>query len=118
MFCLLHPLQIHILDKDRLKVDLVNNFNLGIPYDQPGDFIRDMDLVILAVKPQDTSELFGQVRPYMKPDHLVITIMAGISMADIASGKTEQALRKNIPTPEDLNPNRRFIDNLLISQLF
>ena len=40
-----------------------------------------------------------------------------IDIADIASEKIEQALQKNIPTPEDLNPNRRFIDNIVISQL-
>lgn|SRR5664280_527756 len=40
-----------------------------------------------------------------------------LDIADIASEKIEQALQKNIPTPEDLNPNRRFIDNIVISQL-
>ena len=39
-----------------------------------------------------------------------------IDIADIASEKIDQALQKNIPTPEDLNPNRRFIDNMMISQ--
>jgi pyrroline-5-carboxylate reductase len=89
--------QIHILDKDRLKVDLVNNFNLGIPYSEPGDYIRNMDLVILAVKPQDTVELFGQLRPFMKPDHLVITIMAGIPMAEIATGLGVEKIVRAMP---------------------
>jgi transcription antitermination protein NusB len=40
-----------------------------------------------------------------------------IDIADIASEKIDQALQKKIPTPEDLNPNRRFIDNPVISQL-
>jgi len=40
-----------------------------------------------------------------------------LEMADIATGKIEQALHKKIPTPEDLNPNRRFIDNQVISQI-
>lgn len=40
-----------------------------------------------------------------------------IDVADIASEKIDQALLKNIPTAEDLNPNRRFVDNAVISQL-
>ncbi len=40
-----------------------------------------------------------------------------LELADIASDKIERALQKNIPTFEDLNPNRRFIDNVVISQL-
>ena len=40
-----------------------------------------------------------------------------IDIADVASEKIDQALQKNIPTHEDLNPNRRFIDNRLIELL-
>ncbi len=40
-----------------------------------------------------------------------------IEIADIASDKIEQALLKKIPSHEDLNPNRRFVDNEVISQL-
>jgi len=40
-----------------------------------------------------------------------------LEIADIASEKIDQALQKRIPTPEDLNPRRRFIDNRLILQL-
>jgi transcription antitermination protein NusB len=40
-----------------------------------------------------------------------------LEVADIAEEKIHQALQKRIPTPEDLNPNRRFIDNRLIAQI-
>ena len=40
-----------------------------------------------------------------------------LELADIASEKIEQALRKKMPSPEDLNPNRRFVDNAVIHQL-
>ncbi len=40
-----------------------------------------------------------------------------LEIADIASDRIERALQKNIPTFEDLNPNRRFIDNVVIAQL-
>jgi N utilization substance protein B len=40
-----------------------------------------------------------------------------LDIADIAGEKIDQALVKRMPTPEDLNPKRRFIDNLLVAQL-
>jgi N utilization substance protein B len=40
-----------------------------------------------------------------------------IEVADIATEKIDQALQKRVPTPEDLNPKRRFVDNQIITQL-
>jgi N utilization substance protein B len=38
-------------------------------------------------------------------------------IADIAQEKIEAGLQKNIPSEEDLNPNRRFVDNRVIAIL-
>jgi N utilization substance protein B len=40
-----------------------------------------------------------------------------VDIADIAEEKIDQALQKKMPTPDDLNPVRRFIDNRVIAQL-
>ncbi len=40
-----------------------------------------------------------------------------LEIADIASEKIDFALQKRMPAPEDLNPQRRFVDNQLIAQL-
>ena len=40
-----------------------------------------------------------------------------LEVADIAEEKIDQALLKRMPTPEDLSPNRRFIDNRVILQI-
>ncbi len=45
------------------------------------------------------------------------TLLLVLDVADLASEKIEHSLRKKVPAPEDLNPNRRFIDNRVISQL-
>jgi N utilization substance protein B len=47
--------------------------------------------------------------------HYILLLI--IEIADIASGKIDFALQKKMPTPEDLDPNRRFADNKVISQL-
>lgn len=74
---------IHILDKDPLKIDLLTRFQLGKIHGKPGDFIKKIKLIILAVKPQDTKSLYEQLKPYITPDHVVLSIMAGVTIATI-----------------------------------
>jgi len=40
-----------------------------------------------------------------------------IEISDIASERINKALQKKMPTPEDLNPQKRFIGNQIIAQL-
>jgi N utilization substance protein B len=47
--------------------------------------------------------------------HYILLLL--IELADVAGEKIDLAMRKKIPTAEDLNPNRRFADNILIRQL-
>jgi transcription antitermination protein NusB len=47
--------------------------------------------------------------------HYILLLI--IEIADVAGEKIDLAMRKKIPTKDDLNPNRRFADNLLIRQL-
>ncbi len=75
--------QIHILEKDRLKVELLNRFQLGMTYYRPEEITKKMNLIILAVKPQDTSALFTQIKAFLKPEHIVLSIMAGISIDNL-----------------------------------
>jgi transcription antitermination protein NusB len=44
-------------------------------------------------------------------------LLLALEISDIASEKIDQALQKRMPTAEDLNPQRRFVDNQLIGQL-
>jgi N utilization substance protein B len=44
-------------------------------------------------------------------------MLLATEIADVASEKIDQGMQKKIPTPEDLNPNRRFVDNAVIQQL-
>jgi N utilization substance protein B len=47
--------------------------------------------------------------------HYILLLI--IEIADLASEKIDFALQKKMPTPEDLNPNRRFAENRVIVQL-
>jgi N utilization substance protein B len=58
--------------------------------------------------------MFSIGKTYDLYHHLLLLVL---EVADIASEKIEQALQKRMPTKEDLNPQRRFVDNIVIAQL-
>jgi len=62
----------------------------------------------------ETELMFSIGKTYDLYHYLLLLV---IELSDIAGDKIDQALQKRMPTPEDLNPKRRFIDNMLISQL-
>ena len=77
--------ELFIYDKDKLKIDLINQFQLGQGVQELGEFVKNIDTIILAVKPQDTKNLFPELKPFLRPDQLFLTIMAGVKIADIQS---------------------------------
>jgi N utilization substance protein B len=62
----------------------------------------------------ETELMFSIGKTYDLYHYLMLLV---VEIADITADKIEQARRKNMPLPEDLNPNCRFIDNVLIAQL-
>jgi len=65
--------------------------------------------------PQAESELMFSIDKTYDLYHLILLLV--LELADIADYKIDQALHKKAPTPEDLNPNRKFVDNLVVEQL-
>ena len=65
--------------------------------------------------PQAESELMFSIDKTYDLYHLLILLI--IELADIADNKIDQALQKRIPTSEDLNPKRKFVDNMVVEQL-
>ena len=65
--------------------------------------------------PQAESEMMFSIDKAYDLYHLLLLLI--IDLADIANDKIDQALQKRMPTPEDLNPKRKFVDNLVVEQL-
>jgi transcription antitermination protein NusB len=62
----------------------------------------------------ETELMFSIGKSYDLYHYLLLLVL---EVADIAGEKIDQALQKHIPSHEDLNPRRRFVDNHLIAQL-
>jgi N utilization substance protein B len=62
----------------------------------------------------ETELLFSIGKTYDLYHYLLLLIL---EIADISSDRIDMALQKNIPSIDDLNPNRRFIENAIVKQL-
>ncbi|VGO22555.1 Pyrroline-5-carboxylate reductase [Pontiella sulfatireligans] len=61
--------------------------------------VADADVVVLSVKPQIFPAVWPEIEASLKPDALVVSIMAGIPSAKIASGKPVRVVRVMPNTP-------------------
>ncbi|MHB8088908.1 MAG: pyrroline-5-carboxylate reductase [Anaerolineaceae bacterium] len=83
---------------DRLEV-LQQEFGI-IGFADSADVIGQADIAILSVKPQGLSHLSKSVKGNIKPDALVISIMAGVSLATLIEKLgVEQVIRAMPNTP-------------------
>src|SRR5664279_4412641 len=62
----------------------------------------------------ETELMFSIGKSYDLYHFLLLLVL---EVADIATEKIDQALKKRIPSHEDLNPRKRFIDNQMIGQI-
>ncbi|HXZ98919.1 MAG TPA: pyrroline-5-carboxylate reductase [Candidatus Binatia bacterium] len=61
------------------------------------------DIVLLAVKPQMLRTVLPELRPVMRPDHLVISIIAGASTVALGEGLGHPAIVRSMPnTPSQI----------------
>ena len=89
-----------ILEKSPEKAVELRKLDIGTVYGKTGEYITTADLIILAVKPQDTSALFSTIEPYIDAQQVVLSIMAGVKIETIASQLgTEKIIRAmpNLP---------------------
>lgn len=86
-----------LAEKNESRRDDLRKMNLGevVVADDPK--ISESNLIILAVKPQDFSELAHKIAPLLKPGILVLSIMAGITIAKIEQHLSHPAIIRAMP---------------------
>ncbi len=81
----IEPSNLHVLTKpeaDTPKLKLIPEDNY---HNHPGDYITQMDVIIIAVKPQDFQTLSLQLRGHISSDQMILSVMAGITTAYLAA---------------------------------
>lgn len=86
-----------ILEKSPQKAEELTKRDIGTVYGRPEDCIRQSDLVILAVKPQDAPTLFEAVRSLIDPQQVFLSIMAGVKLSTIAGGLGAEKIIRAMP---------------------
>ena len=65
---------------------------------------KDCNLIILSVKPQVLTSILGQLRPHVTPEHVLISIAAGISLAQLQDSlRTKNIVRVMPNTPAQVS---------------
>lgn len=72
-----------ILEKSPDKAAQLAQLGIGSVFGNPEDCLRQADLIILAVKPQDAPALFQLLRPMVEAQQVYLSIMAGVQIATI-----------------------------------
>ena len=74
------PDQLMILCRSYEKANQLSAVQEGRFYSDPRMCVPEADLLIFAVKPQDSAKLFADIQPLLQPGQVFISIMAGIRM--------------------------------------
>ena len=86
-----------ILEKSPQKAEQLESMEIGRVLGTPGTYIKDMDLIVLAVKPQDISSLLGSIREFIDSQQLILSIMAGIKIQTIKEGLNASKIIRAMP---------------------
>jgi pyrroline-5-carboxylate reductase len=64
--------------------------------------VTDADIIVLGVKPPAILELLGEVAPHLKPDAVVVSLAAGITLGSVEALWTGAAVRAMPNTPAEV----------------
>ena len=71
---------ILVLNKTKIEEKISFGIDATNFYTVPNLKIFESDILILAEKPQDFKQLAFQIKPFLKPEHVILSVMAGISI--------------------------------------
>ncbi len=83
------------LDEGRLRA-VEERFRIRAARDNRGA-VRDADLVVLSVKPQVLPAVCDDLRGALRPEALVVSIVAGVRIASIAGRLAHDAIVRTMP---------------------
>lgn len=86
-----------ILEKSPEKAAELAKKDIGTVYGTPDTCLQTADLIIFAVKPQDTQALFAHLRPLVTDQQVFLSIMAGVQIKTIAESLGVKKIIRAMP---------------------
>ncbi len=77
---------MRILEKNAEKAAQLSTRNIGTVGADAAEMVPESDLIVLAVKPQDASQLFAAIREHVNEQQVFVSIMAGVTLETITGG--------------------------------
>ena len=94
------PEDIYVFDVNTTRLDYLRSHYKVCASDDINAAIKDADAIILAVKPQNVVSVAGMLTEYPKDSQLIISIVAGCTIANLESlFKTSTIVRSMPNTP-------------------
>ncbi len=94
---LVKPDDLMILERSAEKADSLRDTGVGQIHISPDHCLGVADLIILAVKPQDSASLFATLRPQADPQQVYLSIMAGVTIRSIQEGLGVEKVIRAMP---------------------
>lgn len=86
-----------ILEKSPKKAEELAKKDIGTVYGTPEGCLDQADLIILAVKPQDSTTLFKSIRSFVDPQQVFLSIMAGVKIQAISEALGAKKIIRAMP---------------------
>ncbi len=94
---ILRPNDLTILEKNEENCQALEKLGFPAVYRMADKYIRDLDLIVMAVKPQDSAAVFNTLKPYLNEEHVVLSIMAGVKLSTIEKGLGIKKIIRSMP---------------------
>lgn len=92
------PKNITVMNKadDQRLIQLQNKYGVSIIC--PNKFaLKEADLIVLATKPQDIQQALIDIRPILKENAAILSVVAGISIATIEACAGSRPIARSMP---------------------
>jgi len=96
----IHPQHMLLFDKNPDRIEFLEKEGLAPVFSEFNPLFNAVKIIILAIKPQQATEVLEQLKPYTNEDQIILSIMAGYPIKAIQDGlNTDKVVRimPNLP---------------------
>jgi pyrroline-5-carboxylate reductase len=95
---IIRPSDIYLFNRTKAKLEQAQKeFFVQNIFTDAEDYISLADIIIIAVKPQDSTALYPLITKYLTPNQLVLSVMAGVKLATISEALGIKKILRAMP---------------------